>query len=150
MRKSATAKSVSGLITVALLAAGCATSTSGEMSGGNGHAAAMSAGAMSTAPTSTTPASTLRTTLNALLGEHLILAAEATGAALDGRGAEFKAASATLDANSVDIARAIGSVYGTEAEEAFLPLWRRHIGFAVDYTVGVATKDTAKQEKSTT
>src|SRR5262245_6683042 len=130
MRKSATAKSVSGLITVALLAAGCATSTSGEMSGGNGHAAAMSAGAMSTAPT--TPASTLRTTLNALLGEHLILAAAATGAALDGRGAEVKAASATLDANSVDIARAIGSVYGKEAEEAFLPLWRRHIGFAVD------------------
>jgi len=148
MRKSATAKSVSGLITVALLTAGCATSTPGEMSGGNGHAAAMSAGAMSTAPTSTTPASTLRTTLNALLGEHLILAAAATGAALDGRGAEFKAASATLDANSVDIARAIGSVYGTEAEEAFLPLWRRHIGFAVDYTVGVATKDTSKQEKA--
>src|SRR5215475_12581107 len=148
MRKSATAKSVSGLITVALLAAGCATSTSGEMSGGNGHAAAMSAGAMSTAPTSTTPASTLRTTLNALLGEHLILAAAATGAALDGRGAEFKSAAAALDANSVDIARAIGSVYGKDAEEAFLPLWRRHIGFAVDYTVGVATKDQAKQQKA--
>ena len=145
MLKSTAVKSVSSLVTVSLLAVGCATST---MSGGHGHPAAMSMAAMSAAPTSTTPASTLRTTLNALLGEHVILAAAATGAALDGRGAEFKSAAAALDANSVDIAKAIGSVYGKDAEEAFLPLWRRHIGFAVDYTVGVATKDQAKQQKA--
>src|SRR5262245_41333298 len=90
MPRSMTVKSVSGLVTVALVAVGCATSTTGAMSGGSGHAAAMSMAAMATAPTSATPASTLRTTLNALLGEHLILAAAATGAALDGRGAEFK------------------------------------------------------------
>src|SRR5215475_5336773 len=148
MLKSTAVKSVSSLVTVSLLAAGCATSPTGQMSGGHGHPAAMSMAAMSAAPTSTTPASTLRTTLNALLGEHVILAAAATGAALDGRGAEFKSAAAALDANSVDIARAIGSVYGKDAEEAFLPLWRRHIGFAVDYTVGVATKDQAKQQKA--
>src|SRR5581483_3522810 len=41
-----------------------------------------------------------------------------------------------------------GSVYGPNAEKAFLPLWRRHIGFFVDYTTGVATKDKAKQEKA--
>ena len=29
-----------------------------------------------------------------------------------------------------------------------MPLWRRHIGFFVDYTVGVATKDKAKQDKA--
>jgi len=98
--------------------------------------------------TSATPAAALRTTLNALLGEHVILAAAATGAALDGRQAEFKAAAGALDANSTDIARAIGSVYGADAEQAFLPLWRRHIGFAVDYTLGVATKDQSKQQKA--
>src|SRR5207245_6179244 len=100
------------------------------------------------APTSATPAAGLRVGLNALLGEHVYLASAATNAALGGRQAEFEAAAAALDANSVDIAKAIGSVYGADAEKAFLPLWRRHIGFFVDYTVGVATKDKSKQGKA--
>jgi len=87
------------------------------------------------------PGSALRATLNLLLREHVYLAADATGAALGGRKAEFEAAAAALDANSQDIARAIGSVYGADAEKAFLPLWRRHIGFVVDYTVGAASRD---------
>jgi plastocyanin len=41
-----------------------------------------------------------------------------------------------------------GSVYGPDAEKAFLPLWREHIGFFVDYTTGGATKDKAKQDKA--
>jgi len=94
------------------------------------------------------PASSLRAVLNLALREHVILAAMATGSALGGRDAEFKAAAWAVDANSVDIAKAIGSVYGAEAEKAFLPLWRKHIGFVVDYTVGVATKDKAKQDKA--
>ena len=95
-----------------------------------------------------TPAAGLRTTLNVALREHAYLAAAATNAALGGRDTEFKAAAAALDGNSVDIAKAIGSVYGADAEQAFLPLWRRHIGFFVDYTVGVATHDRAKQDKA--
>src|SRR5687768_8724184 len=92
-------------------------------------------------PTSATKAAELRAGLNSLFREHIFLAAAATGAALDGREAEFKAAAGALDGNSVDIANAIGSIYGKDAGEAFLPLWRKHIGFVVDYTVGVATKD---------
>jgi len=92
-------------------------------------------------------AADLRAGLNTLFSEHVSLAASATGAALGGRDAEFKAAAAALDANSVAISKAIGSVYGADAEAAFLPLWRKHIGFVVDYTVGLATKDKAKQTK---
>ena len=92
--------------------------------------------------------SDLRTGLNSLFREHIFLAAAATGAALGGRDGEFKAAAGSLDANSVDISKAIGSVYGAGAEQAFLPLWRKHIGFVVDYTVGVATKDDAKKNKA--
>lgn len=92
--------------------------------------------------------SDLRTGLNSLFREHVFLAASATGAALAGRDGEFKAAAGALDANSIDIAKAIGSVYGTGAEQAFLTLWRKHIGFVVDYTVGVATKDDAKKNKA--
>ena len=90
----------------------------------------------------------LKSTLNTLLQEHVYLAAAATGAALGGREAEFKAAAGALDQNSVAISKAIGTVYGADAEQAFLPLWRRHIGFAVDYTVGVANNDKAKQDKA--
>ena len=72
----------------------------------------------------------------------------ATSHALGGRDAAFKGAVGGLDANSVDISKAIGSVYGPDAEKAFLPLWRKHIGFFVDYTTGVATKDKAKQDKA--
>jgi hypothetical protein len=90
----------------------------------------------------------LRSGLTLALREHVYLAAAATGAALGGRKAEFEAAAAALDANSVDVARAIGSVYGADAEKAFLPLWRKHIGFVVDYTVGLASKDKARQDKA--
>jgi hypothetical protein len=100
------------------------------------------------APTSATPAAGLRVGLNALLSEHVYLAAAATNAALGGRQPEFEAAAAALDANSVDVARAIGSVYGPDAEKAFLPLWRKHIGMVVEYTVGVATGDRAKQDEA--
>jgi hypothetical protein len=107
-------------------------------------------GAM-TSPTtmsSGTKAAQLRAGLNNLFSEHVYLAGAATNAALGGRDAEFKAAAGALDANSVAISKAIGSVYGEGAEKAFLPLWRRHIGFVVDYTVGVASNDKGKQDKA--
>jgi hypothetical protein len=104
--------------------------------------------AMTAMATSSTKASGLRSTLNTLFQEHIYLAAATTGAALGGRDAEFKAAAAALDANSVAISKAIGSVYGQGAEDAFLPLWRKHIGMVVEYTVGVATNDKAKQDKA--
>lgn len=100
------------------------------------------------APTSDTPASDLRIALNLLLGEHALLAASATNAAINGRNDEFTTAADALDANSVDLSKAIESVYGKDAGDAFLALWRTHIGFFVDYATGVATKDQAMQDKA--
>ena len=100
------------------------------------------------ATTAPIPAAALRAKLNTLLQEHAYLAAGATNAALGGRQAEFQAAAGALDANSVDLSKAIGMVYGPGAETAFLALWRKHIGFFVDYATGVAKKDKAKQEKA--
>jgi hypothetical protein len=99
-------------------------------------------------PSASTKAAALRSALDQLLGEHVQLAADATNAALNGRDAEFKAAAGALDANSVDIANAIGSVYGKDAGDAFLGLWRSHINMVVEYTVGTASKDKAKQDKA--
>lgn len=94
------------------------------------------------------PAANLRSALDQLLGEHVQLAVDATNAALNGRTDEFNAAAASLDANSVDISKAIASVYGDDAGEAFLGLWRSHITMVVDYTVATASKDMAKQDKA--
>jgi hypothetical protein len=125
---------------VAALGVGCSQTTGTSMGGSP----------MASPPmmTSGTKAAGLRSALNNLLQEHVYLAAAATGAALGGRDAEFKAAASALDQNSIAIGNAIGSVYGMDAERAFLPLWRRHIGFAVDYTVGVATSDKTKADKA--
>ena len=94
------------------------------------------------------PQSDLRLTLNQLFSEHAVLAAAATGAALGGRNREFEAAAAALDMNSQDIAKAIGSVYGDAAGEAFLPLWRKHIGFFVDYTMATAKGSKKGKDKA--
>ena len=96
------------------------------------------------------PASDLRITLDRLLGEHALLAMFATQKGLMGE-KDFKPIAGALDANSVDLADAIGSVYGPEARKEFLNgklKWRPHIGFFVDYTVGLAKKDKAMQQKA--
>src|SRR5438094_344429 len=49
---------------------------------------------------------------------------------------------------SRSMARGLGSVNGSDAEQGFLRLCRKNIGFAVDYTVGVATNDRAKADKA--
>jgi len=90
----------------------------------------------------------LRTGLDSLLREHVVLALAATDSALGGRNEEFSAAVASLDANSHELSDAIGQVYGPDAGKSFYELWNRHIGFFVDYTKAVAAKDETAQNKS--
>lgn len=93
-------------------------------------------------PVTTGGAANLRVTLDRLLGEHAILAAKATFLGLDGDAMkpEYTAAVAQLDTNTTALGSAMQSVYGADAEKTFLTLWRSHIGFFVDYTVGTATR----------
>ena len=96
-------------------------------------------------------AAKLRQTLTAGLQEHEYLAGIAVAQAVITKktdSPEFTAAAAALDKNSVALSEAIGSVYGQAAGDAFLPLWRKHIGFFVDYTVGKLTNDVAKATKA--
>ena len=46
------------------------------------------------------------------------------------------------------IFQAIGLCLRPRCRKAFLLPRRKHIGFVVDYTVGIATKDKAKQDKA--
>ncbi|MGH2794610.1 MAG: hypothetical protein ACRDKG_09925 [Actinomycetota bacterium] len=103
-------------------------------------------GRQAAAPSVTGNDSTLLVTLDAGLKEHVYLAGMATENALGGRKAGFEAAAGALDENSVALSKAIGSVFGADAEKAFLPLWRSHIGFVVDYTSNFGNK--AAQDKA--
>jgi hypothetical protein len=94
--------------------------------------------------------SDLRNTLNRLLGEHAVLAMNATNLGVTGS-KSFPAAAKALDENSVELSQAIGSIYGAKAAKTFLdgPFhWRAHVGFFVDYTVALAKKDKAGQAKA--
>ncbi|MEA2580251.1 MAG: hypothetical protein QOE83_1143 [Actinomycetota bacterium] len=135
-------------------AAACSSNSSTTTPQATASSASDGMGSMSSAAAMTadisTGASSLRATLSTLLQSHVYLAGIATGAALqDGpTSSSFKAAAATLDLNSQDLAAAVGSVYGDAAGKTFLALWRKHIGFFVDYTVGLATKDKAMETKA--
>ena len=95
-------------------------------------------------------AAELRAGLTALLEEHVYLAGiavtQGVGEGLDSP--QFKAAATTLDANTQGLTDAIGGVYGDDAGKQFQELWRKHIGFFVDYTKGLATKDAKMAKKA--
>ena len=100
------------------------------------------------------PAAELRAGLTSLLQEHLYLAAITLETAVDAGGdledPATVAATDALDENSVALADAVASVAGEDNGEAFLGLWREHIGFFVDYTLGKATEDDAAVEQAMT
>ncbi|MGH2706439.1 MAG: hypothetical protein ACRDJ4_15530 [Actinomycetota bacterium] len=131
-------------ITLTFVLAGCSgQSTSGKKTGAAPKASA-------SPNTADTGAATLRTTLTQGLHDHVWLAGVAINTAVQ-RGLDApatKSAIAALDGNTVSLGQAIGSVYGADAEKAFLPLWRKHIDFFVDYTVAGLKKDAAKQAKA--
>jgi len=104
--------------------------------------------AMRTTTSAAPKALQLRLALDELLGEHAILAIQATQRGLVG-GKDFPAVAKQLDRNSVAISQAIASVYGKAAGNQFLNganLWRAHIKDFVAYTVATAKHDTAGQK----
>ena len=94
-----------------------------------------------------TKAANLRVALNSLEAQHVDLASAATRAGFDGS-PMFDASAKALDANSVALSKAIGSVYGPDAEKKFLEIWRSHITFFVNYTVAAKGGDKAGMDKA--
>jgi len=95
-------------------------------------------------------ASDLRSLLDKQLGQHAVLAMNATNAGVTGSKA-FPAMAKELDKNSVALSKSIASVYGAKAGNTFLNgkfMWRAHIKFFVDYTVATAKGNKAGQAKA--
>ncbi|HEX2054513.1 MAG TPA: hypothetical protein VHJ78_12415 [Actinomycetota bacterium] len=133
------------LLTVALLGAACGNS------GAEQQAAAQEA---ADTPTAVSAAADLRSGMTALLGEHVYLAALATGSALRGDTAGFNAWAAALngetDSNSADVVAAVRSAYGDDVGSAFDGLWRseNHIPAFVRYTESIAKNDRAGADRA--
>jgi hypothetical protein len=107
-------------------------------------------GMQMTAAKASSKAVALRITLDRLLGEHAILAVQATQRGYAG-GKDFNAVAKQLDANSVALSQAVASLYGQAAGKQFLNgknLWRDHIKFFVAYTVATAKGDEAGQKQA--
>lgn len=101
----------------------------------------------SVAPATDTKAANLRVALNSLEAQHVDLASAATRAGFDGS-PMFEASGKALDDNSVALSKAVGSVYGADAETKFLEIWRSHITFFVNYTVAAKSGDKAGMDKA--
>ena len=133
------------VLTVGL--AGCMSDDSDDASGTQ-TTETMDVDGMST--TTSSPAADLRIALDRLLSEHATLAMVATQKGLKDS-PDFEAIAAAVDANSVELSEAIGSVYGDDAAKTFLDgkaMWRDHIEFFVAYTTALAKKDKAGQTKA--
>lgn len=91
------------------------------------------------------PRATLRLTLSRLLGEHLVLAAAAMRGGLFQR-ADAAAAADSLNANSADLASAIGRIFGSSAQSAFAELWSRHIVTYLAYIDAVRDNDAGARQ----
>lgn len=144
MRRTILLSLVTALATALAVGVIAATAGNGSSSGTSG----MHAGHATTASALTK--SDLRNTLNRLLGEHAVLAMNATNLGVTGS-KSFPAAANALDRNSVELSKAIGSIYGAKAAKTFLDgpfQWRAHVGFFVDYTVALAKSDRAGQNEA--
>ena len=147
---------------VLVLAAGCSSGTGSpagvgpEMAPSSVPSAPMTH-SPSHAPTTSavapdaTEAAALRATLTSLLSDHVWLAGNALDTAVQHKGdlkdPQVVGAVKALDANSVALAKTVGSVY-PDAEKPFLASWRQHIGFFVDYTLGKATENDKQVAKA--
>jgi hypothetical protein len=129
------------------VAAGCG---GGDDEGAAAGGTTMTMGHEMPAASSSSAAADTRVTLDRLLGEQAMLAMFATQKGLKGED-DFEAIAGALDANSQDLAKVIGSVYGDQAAKTFLDgelLWRFHIEQFVAYTVALAKNDQAARQEA--
>jgi hypothetical protein len=140
------------IVRASAVAAAAALATAACSSTGGSHAASskppshMASSSPSASQSTNTAAAQLYAGLDQLLVEHVDLTANVVQDALAAKGnlkaPEVKGAVAALGQNTDGLGKAIGSVYGSAAQAQFLKLWRAHIGFFVNYTLGLATHNT--------
>jgi len=89
----------------------------------------------------------MRTRLDLLLGEHVMIVAKESAAAVN-RSDEYPAYTALLSTNAADLANVFGSAFGRTAAYQFSKSWSTQNGLVVDYAIGVVTHDDDKASAS--
>jgi hypothetical protein len=98
-------------------------------------------------PLPTSPAQSaaadLRTHLDLLLGEQVMIVAKESAAAVN-HSDEYSAYTSLLATNSADVTTLMGRAFGNTAAVEFAALWNGQNGFLVDYAIGVVTHNDDK------
>jgi hypothetical protein len=85
--------------------------------------------------------------LKSLLQEHALMGGILFSNRYDNTPA-FNAAFQTAEKNTTDLNQEIGSLYGTSAQNEFLPMWKNHITLLLMYTDALHNNDQRLQERA--
>jgi hypothetical protein len=124
-------------ITVFLLAA-CASPNSGSV-----HSPIPASSPTPSSTTADSKAGDLRTRLDLLLGEHVMVVAKQAVAASNHTD-EYAGYATLLTTNSTSLVDLVRSAYGNTAATQFEQVWRVQDGYLIDYTIGLVTHNDAK------
>src|SRR5207244_11643462 len=86
----------------------------------------------------------LRSALDQLLGEHVVVVIAAMRAGVT-NAADFSAAAQTLNGNTRDLTGAINTLFGSAAAARFQSLWADHVDALMSYSAGVVKHDSAQR-----
>jgi hypothetical protein len=84
--------------------------------------------------------------LEALLGQHSMLAADLMRGRIRGDDDFGQAANAAVTRNTDDLGKVVGSLFGDDAATAFRGLWTDHVTALFNYSRGLATNDTGVRD----
>lgn len=100
-------------------------------------------------PPAKSAAADLRTHLDLLLSEHVMIIAKESAAAAD-HSDEYSAYTTLLGVNAADLSGLIARAFGTTAGVHFMNSWNAQNGFLVDYAIGVVTHNDDKAKTAST
>ncbi len=133
-----------GGLLAAVLTAGWATSVPRPADPGAAaahHAAAVRAAAPASA-------ADLAVQLQALLGQHAVLAADLMRSRIRGDADFVQAANAALGRNTDAMTALVGRLFGDATADRFGPMWSEHVVSVVDYGGAVADRDDAARTRA--
>jgi hypothetical protein len=88
--------------------------------------------------------------LEALLGQHSVLAADLMRGRIRNDDDFGQAANVAVTRNTDDLTAMVGSLFGDQAATAFRGLWTDHVTALFNYSRGLATNDTAVRDDAKT
>jgi hypothetical protein len=94
-----------------------------------------------------TPALQLRTSLTKVLGEHVALVVAAMRSAVGDR-KDFAAMGDAVNGNTIDLTKAIDSLFGPGAAQGFQTRWADHVDALIAYTSATVDHDDKGQQKA--